>query len=179
MQTFREQRQEEDMNKKEKLKELLKDFSKEELIDFLVEDTDEETEEATDERTHEIDRKRRRGKGSRKKNRQGRKEPMGRKKGNSKGNSCRTSPIDIDSPRENKFLDFMRSTNLSAKEREELERAASSDKKDNIPARTSAPRQLNLVEAECRVCGDVYDVAPSMVHDVSRWKCNDCSTSAG
>jgi hypothetical protein len=73
----------------------------------------------------------------------------------------------------------MRSTNLSPKEREELEKAAISDKKDAVPARTTSPRQSSMIEVECRVCGDVYDVSPSVVHDSSRWKCNGCSTSAG
>ena len=178
------------MNKQDKLKALLKDFSKAELIEFLIDDTEGEEkvsepepeqveEDDAEERTHEINKKRRRGKGGRKRRGKGKRSAKGRKKGNSKGSNCRTAPIDIDSPRENKFLDFMRSTNLSPKEREELENAASSDKKDAIPARTTNPRQSSVIEVECRVCGDVYDVSPSVVHDSSRWKCNGCSTSAG
>lgn len=166
-------------DKKQQLRDLLKNFSKEELVEFLVESKEDSSEEEA--RTHEIDKnRRRRGRGGRKKNK-GKKGRSGtsNKRGNSKGAACKSGTMDLDSPRENKFLDMMKTMRFSASEREELEQASESDKKDNLPARTSAPRNLNLVEVECRVCGDVYDVAPSMVYDTKRWKCNDCSTSAG
>lgn len=41
-------------------------------------------------------------------------------------------------------------------------------------------RQFELVEVKCRVCGRTETVSPSLVHEgVERYKCNNCSTSAG
>lgn len=41
-------------------------------------------------------------------------------------------------------------------------------------------RQFELVEVKCRVCGRTETVSPSLVFEgVERYKCNNCSTSAG
>ena len=45
---------------------------------------------------------------------------------------------------------------------------------------TARMRQFELVDVVCRVCGKKESVSPSLVFDSpSRYKCNNCSTSAG
>lgn len=44
----------------------------------------------------------------------------------------------------------------------------------------SRARQFEMVEVKCRVCGRTETVSPSLVFEgLERYKCNNCSTSAG
>lgn len=44
----------------------------------------------------------------------------------------------------------------------------------------SRARQFELVDVKCRVCGRTETVSPSLVFEgLERYKCNNCSTSAG
>jgi len=44
----------------------------------------------------------------------------------------------------------------------------------------SRARQFEMVEVKCRVCGRTETVSPSLVFEgLDRYKCNNCSTSAG
>lgn len=40
-------------------------------------------------------------------------------------------------------------------------------------------RHFEPVKVQCRVCGRSDQVNPSLVYDVSRYKCNNCSSSQG
>lgn len=45
---------------------------------------------------------------------------------------------------------------------------------------TARMRQFEMVDVVCRVCGKKESVSPSLVFESpSRYKCNNCSTSAG
>jgi hypothetical protein len=44
----------------------------------------------------------------------------------------------------------------------------------------SRARQFEMVDVKCRVCGRTETVSPSLVFEgLERYKCNNCSTSAG
>lgn len=45
---------------------------------------------------------------------------------------------------------------------------------------TARMREFNLIDVVCRVCGKKESISPALVLDTpSRYKCNNCSTSAG
>ena len=162
------------MNKKEELKKLVKQFTKEELIEILSDSSDVDDKE-TVHRIGPEKRSNRRGKGTRKKNKGNRR---GRRV-ESKGNACKTTSLETSKKRHNKFIDFMENTVLSASERAELETASKDDKlHSEVQRGPRGGRSSDLVEVECRICGIVKDVSQSVVYDVSRWKCNQCSTQA-
>jgi len=183
------------MNKKEELKRLLKEFNKEELMEIIVDSEKEighdcpsgpigEKGEPGEEVVHPIDpakKKRRRGKGTRSRGRQpkeGAKKRSTKTYGNNKGDPCRTGVIDTSRQRPNKFDDFMKNTVLSASERHELEEASKADAENKDAQRAPRSRQSALVEVECRTCGAEEEVSPAVIYDMSRWKCNKCSSQA-
>jgi|19_taG_2_1085344.scaffolds.fasta_scaffold00145_13 ribosomal protein S27E len=95
----------------------------------------------------------------------------------SKGSACRTLEYDIDSPRENRFLDFIGDTSLDAEERQELKDASKLDKNNKRKTKKQA-RPSPMIWVRCRGCGEEEEVSASMVHNVKRYKCNDCSATA-
>ena len=168
------------MNKKEELKRLLKEFTKDELMEIIG-----DSEEAP--LLHKIDsnkKKRRRGKGTRRKGKQTQQTQQnsgGRSTkvyGKNKGNPCRTGSIDTAEQRPNKFDDFMKNTMLTATEKSELEEASKSDNENKEVPRTPRTRNSSMVEVECRSCGTQEMVSASVIHDINRWKCNNCSAQA-
>jgi len=164
------------MNKKEELRKLLESFSKEELIEILSEQRNEDSEEET---IHSIDgtKKRRRGKGKRKKRQASTPEPEGKKRatGTAKNRVCRTMPLEI-KKRENKFEDFMSNAHLSVSEKAELDMASKADKQ-TVVNRTPRTRGSNLIDVQCMICGGEEVVSSVVVHDINRWKCNECCTT--
>jgi hypothetical protein len=40
-------------------------------------------------------------------------------------------------------------------------------------------RPVNFVKVKCRVCGKTEKISENVVDSTDRYKCNDCSTSAG
>lgn len=165
------------MNKKEELKRLLKEFTKDELMEIMG-----DSEEAPS--FHKINsnkKKRRRGKGTRRKGKQTQQNSGGRSTkvyGKNKGNPCRTGSIDTAEQRPNKFDDFMKDTMLTATEKSELEEASRSDNENKDVPLTPRTRSSNLVEVECRSCGTQEMISASAIHDINRWKCNNCSSQA-
>lgn len=54
------------------------------------------------------------------------------------------------------------------------------DKKLSKHPPVARARDFQTIRVKCRVCGDEQDVSPSLVtSEVSRYKCNKCSVSAG
>jgi hypothetical protein len=54
------------------------------------------------------------------------------------------------------------------------------DKKLNQNPPTARVREFNLLDVVCRVCGKKESISPSLLFESpSRYKCNNCSTSAG
>jgi len=54
------------------------------------------------------------------------------------------------------------------------------DKKLSKHAPVARARDFETMRVKCRVCGKEEDVSPSLVNESSaRYKCNNCSTSAG
>lgn len=174
------------MSKKELLAKLLAKLSEEELEALLAEDDEEAQEEAEPTHTHTINSGRR-GSGHSKRQRQSAKTDTKRKgkrkrKGRiSKGKACRVMPMDIYEDRPNKFEELIDNVALDAGEQRELEEAKASDEKARS-VKTKFKKQSrgsSLVDVECCVCGEEDTVSASMVHDVRRWKCNECSTQPG
>ncbi len=98
--------------------------------------------------------------------------------GPSKGKQCRTTQMDTESRRVNRFDEFIKGTSLDPSEQEEMKIAQNTDKKrkNHKPFRTS--RTNPIIEVRCRGCKEYFDVAASLVTDHKRYKCNDCSGSA-
>ena len=44
---------------------------------------------------------------------------------------------------------------------------------------TERNRDFNFVDVRCRQCGKEDNVNPSLVYDIKRYKCNDCSKTGG
>jgi hypothetical protein len=175
------------MSKKELLAKLLAKLSEEELEALVAEDESEPVEEQPT-HTHTINSRRGSGHSKKKRNTQvekqeTRKKKKKRKNGRriSKGKACRTSSMDVDRKRPNQFEQFIKDANLDSGEKKELAAAAKIDKAQRGQrTRFKLPsRKNNLVDVDCCVCGDEYTVSASIVHDVRRWKCNDCSCQAG
>ncbi len=168
------------MSKKELL-ELLASMTEEEISQLLASKKD-EPEEEEETHTHTINKNNRRGSGFRKKNKEIASKRKKKKKKN-KGNSskgCRVLPMNVDHERQNKFNDFMESTNLDATEQAEIAEAAKSDKKVRKTAKKTRnkKRRSTLVDVECRICGQEDEVSASLIADPQRYKCNGCSTGA-
>lgn len=53
------------------------------------------------------------------------------------------------------------------------------DKKLSKNAPIPRTRHFSTVTVKCRVCGRSEDVNPGLVYDVSRYKCNNCSSTQG
>jgi len=163
------------MNKKEELKRLLKEFTKDELMEIIADSEENPS-------FHKIDsgkKKRRRGKGTRRKGKEAQKNSGGRSTkvyGKNKGNACRTGSIDTSGQRPNRFDEFMKNTMLNATERSELEEASRADNQNKDVTLTPRTRNSNIVEVECRSCGTQEMISAAVIHDISRWKCNNCSS---
>jgi hypothetical protein len=183
------------MNKKQLIAKLLDKLSEEDLMELLGDEPEQEQEEEQQTfNTHihstrsEGSSNRRKGRGNSKAKAQGKtgrsgkrkSKKSGRSKG-SRGKSCRVMPMDLDSPRENKFEEMIGSSNLDANERVELSKASAEDEQARSQ-RTNfkkPARQSSLVDVDCCVCGDEYEVSATLVSNIDRWKCNSCSTQAG
>lgn len=153
---------------KDKLKEMLKGMSKEELLEVIVEM---QTEESSD-TVHSIDDtkpKKRRGKGRRKKKSYSKKQF-----GTNKGDKARSGRIDTSGNRPNKFEEFMNNTVFSGSERAELDEAKASDQANRSVKKSPRSRKSSMVDVRCRLCGKEESVSPVLVHDQSRYLCNDC-----
>jgi hypothetical protein len=53
------------------------------------------------------------------------------------------------------------------------------DKKLSKNAPIPRTRHFSTVTVKCRVCGRSEEVNPGLVYDVSRYKCNNCSSTQG
>lgn len=54
------------------------------------------------------------------------------------------------------------------------------DKKLSKVEPVARMREFDFIDVVCRVCGKKENIAPSLLFDIpSRYKCNNCSTSAG
>lgn len=94
------------------------------------------------------------------------------------GKACRTLPFDTDSPRDNKFAEFIEDVSLDGDEERELKAAAQADRKAKKNKRFKGSRPNPMVWVRCRGCGDEEEVSASLVHDPKRYKCNDCAGTA-
>lgn len=56
---------------------------------------------------------------------------------------------------------------------------AAIDKKLSKNAPIPRTRHFSSVTVKCRVCGRSEEVNPGLVYDVSRYKCNNCSSTQG
>lgn len=177
------------MNKKELIAKLLNKLSEEDLMELLSDEPEPKQEEQVNVHIHstrsEGTSHRRKGRGHSKNSKMPRKSKgnkrSSKKYTNSKGRACRVLPIDIDSDRVNKFEEMIGSANLDANERVELAKASQEDEKAR-EVKTSfkkSSRQSSLVDVECCVCGDDYEVSSTLVGNIDRWKCNSCSCQAG
>lgn len=52
------------------------------------------------------------------------------------------------------------------------------DKLLNKNPPTPRTRKFTFVDVQCRQCGKKEKVNPSLVHDITRYKCNSCSTTS-
>lgn len=168
------------MSKKDELLKVLANLSEEEINDLL--DSRKQTKEKDNVKpnTHTI---RRRGSGYNKKLAKQNKEKKNKKKRSreSKGRACRQLPMEIGHERPNLFENMIKKISLTEAEKKELNEAK---KADDVARKTKKSfvkpaRQTNLIDVECCVCGSEYEVSASIVHDVDRWKCNDCSCQPG
>jgi hypothetical protein len=181
------------MNKKQLIAKLLDKLSEEDLEELLSDDsepTEPEQKEAFNTHIHSTksdgsNSNRRKGRGQSKSKANAtnkkRKSKRGGKSRGSRGKSCRVLPIDTGSPRINKFEEMIGSTSLDANEQVELSKASQEDEavrsqKLNFK---KPPRNSSLVDVDCCVCGDEYEVSATLVSNPDRWKCNTCSTQAG
>lgn len=171
------------------LKQLLSKLDPEDIADVLSvgkekEEKEEKEKPSNDSGTaHVINKRRGSGKNKRKNNdrqvgnRNAKKSKKRKKK--SKGKQCRSEPMNIDGNRKNKFTDFISGVQLSGAEREEMSQAKKDDKGNKGRSVKFPARDSSVVEVECCVCGEEFDVSAALVMDPDRWKCNSCSTQAG
>ena len=178
------------MNKKQLIAKLLDKLSEEDLMELLGDEPEKEEEKEQVFNTHIHSTKsdgsgnnRRKGRGHSKASRKSSKRKGKPKKKNtgSKGKATRVLPIDVDSARPNKFEEMIGSANLDQNERVELARAAKEDEKarESKNSFKKPTRQSSLVDVECCVCRDEYEVSATLVGNIDRWKCNSCSCQAG
>jgi len=73
--------------------------------------------------------------------------------------------------RENKFLD-MPEANMHKED-------CLIDKKLQKYPPSLRNRPVNFVKVKCRVCGKTEEISENVVDSTERYKCNNCSTSAG
>jgi len=157
---------------KDKLKEMLKEMSKEELLEVIVEMQSEDSSDTV----HSIDKtkpKKRRGKGRRKKKSHSHSHSK-KQFGTDKGDKARSGRIDTSGNRPNKFEDFMNETVFSSSEMAELQEAKASDEANKSIRKSPRSRKSSKIEVRCRICGKEEAVSPILVHDQSRYMCNDC-----
>ncbi len=83
----------------------------------------------------------------------------------------KTTKLNSGKKRKNKFTD-MPEKNMH-KEDVEI------DKKLQKGPPTPRSRESSLVEASCRICGRKEKISSGLVDSLDRYKCNQCSTSAG
>lgn len=82
----------------------------------------------------------------------------------------RKSRVTQDDDVENKFL-LMSERNMHKED-------VKIDKLLNQNDPTPRSRKFVLIDVVCRSCGKKDKINPSLTHDPSRYKCNNCSTSA-
>jgi hypothetical protein len=165
------------MSKKE-LKKMLSGMSKEDLMQVIAEMQDDQGVHSIENSKPKPSNKRKRGKGKRGKKSKARTRGEGRSTksfGSDKGNKARTSSMDLSGNRPNKFEDFMRNTNFSNAERQELKAAEEADKLSKNFERVPRTRgESSLVEVECMVCGREDEVSAVTLQDINRYTCNNC-----
>jgi hypothetical protein len=165
---------------KEELKKMLSNMSKEDLMQVIADMKDDQGVHSIDENKPESNNKKRRGKGKRGKKTEtkSKRRGEGRSKksfGTDKGNKARTSSMDVSGNRPNKFEDFMKNSNFSNAERQELKTAEEADKASKNFERTPRTREeVSLVEVECMVCGREDEVSAVTLQDINRYTCNSC-----
>ena len=145
---------------KEDIKKALEEMSKEELINLISGMKDETPKK----------KKRRRGKGSRKRNKTNAESFQIKPK----QDKPRNGPIDTSGTRPNKFEEFMRNVSLSESEKNELAIAKESDSKNKNSKKAARSRKFSKIEVTCRLCNKKETVSPNIVHDTSRYVCNNC-----
>lgn len=79
--------------------------------------------------------------------------------------------LNTKSIRENKFLDMP-----EAKMHKE---DCSIDKKLQKYPPSLRNRAVNFIKVKCRVCDKIEEISENVVDSIERYKCNNCSTSAG
>lgn len=79
--------------------------------------------------------------------------------------------LNTKSTRENRFLDMPE----SGMHKEDC----IIDKKLQKYPPTLRNRPVNFVKVKCRVCGKSEEISENVVDSTDRYKCNNCSTSAG
>lgn len=163
---------------KEELKKMLGDMSKEDLMQVIADMKDDQGVHPIDDNKPESNNKKRRGKGKRGKKSKTKRRGEGHSTksfGNDKGNKARTSSIDVSGNRPNKFEDFMRNSNFSNSEKQELKSAEEADKASKNFERAPRTRdEVSLVEVECMVCGREDEVSAVTLQDINRYTCNSC-----
>jgi HAMP domain-containing protein/ribosomal protein S27E len=179
------------MSKKDLIKKILENLSEEELGELLGEEKEEEEQEESQKGFHEINKNhRRRGRGRNKKRAQ-KEEPDNiktrnkrrlnkSKSKNDKGKPCRTMPMVIKKNRKNLFEQELKRLrqSMTPAEREEVERAKESDRKNKGNLLPMMKRNSTMVDVVCSDCGIEETVSASYVPpDASRYRCNDCSTT--
>jgi len=179
------------MNKKKLIAKLLDKLSEEDLMELLGDEPEQEEEQQTfnthihSTRSDGSNSNRRKGRGQSKSKANARnkkrKSKRGGKSRGSRGKSCRVLPIDTDSPRVNKFEEMIGSANLDANEQVELSKASQEDEEARSKRLNfkKPSRSSSLIDVDCCVCGDEYEISATLVSNPDRWKCNACSTQAG
>jgi hypothetical protein len=79
--------------------------------------------------------------------------------------------LNTKSTRENRFLD-MPEANMHKED-------CLIDKKLQKYPPSLRNRPVNFVKVKCRVCGKIEKISENVVDSTERYKCNNCSTSAG
>lgn len=154
------------MSKKELIAKILNKLSEEDLLDILGEEDEEQN-------THTHTIQRRRGSGQNKRTKK-------KKTGKNKQRKKPSRPVRMDTSgnRPNKFDNFIQQVNLTKGEQKELKEA---EKVDKVNKNRPKPdkRGSNMIDVECRSCGQEDTVSASIVLDPDRYKCNNCSASSG